>query len=108
MNVERSIRKSRELFRAKRVYADPVVHDGVTVIPAAAISGGGGGGGGENPDGNTGGGTGFGINARPVGAWIVREGHAEWKPSLDLTRAILGAQLLILLGLLIWWARQRD
>ena len=40
------------------------------------------------------GGAGFGVQARPVGAWVIRDGEATWKPALDLNRLVLFAFLL--------------
>ena len=107
MNVERALQKSRALMRAKRVYGEPVERDGVTLIPAASIIGGGGGGGSSDGNGQSDGGTGFGLIGRPSGAWVLRDGSAEWKPSFDLNLAMMGAQSLILFGLLVWLLRRR-
>jgi uncharacterized spore protein YtfJ len=109
MDVDGTLRKARGLMQARRVYGEPVERDGVTVIPAASISGGGGGGGSEDGNGTSDGGIGFGMTGSPVGAWVIRDGSAEWKPSLDLNRALRGAQLLALLLLLAFWLlRRRD
>ncbi|MGZ5332700.1 MAG: spore germination protein GerW family protein [Solirubrobacterales bacterium] len=107
MDVDGTLRKARGLMQAKRVYAEPIERDGVTVIPAASISGGGGGGGTDDGNGRSDGGGGFGMTGSPVGAWVIRDGSAEWKPSLDLNRALMGAQLLTLLLLLALWLRRR-
>ena len=106
MKFEDEIKKSRGLFRAKRVYGDPVERDGVTVIPAASIVGGGGGGGSHDGNGNEGGGTGFGLIGRPVGAWVVRDGQAQWKPSYDVNVAVIAAQF-VLFGFFLWLMRRR-
>ena len=108
MDVDRTLRRARGLIKAERVYAPPVERDGVTVIPAASISGGGGAGGSDDGNGQADGGGGFGLTGRPIGAWIVRDGNAEWKPSVDLDRALRGAQLLALLLILVWWLRSRS
>ena len=42
--------------------------------------GGGGGGGGDNEDN---GGGGFGLGARPVGAYVIKNGEVTWKPAID-------------------------
>lgn len=98
-------------MQAKRVYTAPVERDGVTVIPAASIVGGGGGGGTEDGNGHSDGGGGFGLIGRPVGAWVLRDGGAEWKPArgteLDRLAAALPAIGLALL-LLVWLLRRRD
>jgi uncharacterized spore protein YtfJ len=65
------------------------------VIPAAAVMGGGGAGGGEDPETKqTGGGTGFGLSARPVGAYVIDNGTMRWEPATDTTRLIVIAEML--------------
>jgi uncharacterized spore protein YtfJ len=82
---------ARDLFSAKLVYGEPVERDGVVVIPAAAVFGGGGGG-----EGGTGAlpvreGAGFGVFARPAGAFVVQHGRVRWVPAVDVTRLGLAA-----------------
>jgi uncharacterized spore protein YtfJ len=89
-NVDELLAGARETMAARRVYGDPVETDGVTVVPAAAVIGGGGGGG--DTEGN--GGAGFGVHARPVGAWVIRDGQASWKPVVDINVVALFAFLL--------------
>jgi uncharacterized spore protein YtfJ len=111
MQPDREMRRIQRLFNAKRVYAEPVERDGVTVVPAALVKGGGGGGGGVGPDGNDGGGLGFGVSARPVGAWVIGGGKAEWKPAgrFELNRVISLLPAIGVLALLVLWlARSRD
>jgi uncharacterized spore protein YtfJ len=109
VNVEQTVRRLRGVFQAKRVYADAVERDGVTVIPAATIFGGGGAGGGVNAQGDDGGGTGFGIISRPAGAWVISDEGAEWKPAADkdLELASLAAKLIFGLLAVIWLSRRR-
>ncbi len=109
MNAEELLENAREALQslqARRVYAEPYERDGVTVIPAAAVrgGGGGGGGGGEGPDGRghgSGGGGGFGLIARPVGAFVIKGDQVTWKPALDVTRLVLGSQLVLLAVLVL-------
>ena len=49
---------------------------------------------GEQPDGTTGGGGGFGVRARPVGAYVIRGEQVDWEPAFDLNRVILGGQVV--------------
>jgi uncharacterized spore protein YtfJ len=100
MDFMETIAGARDAMTVKRVYGDPYEHNGVAVIPAAAVQGGGGGGGGEE-DGRTGGGGGFGLRARPVGAYVIRGEQVYWESALDLNRVILGGQLLALAALLV-------
>jgi uncharacterized spore protein YtfJ len=89
-NVDEMLTGAREAMTVRRVYGDPVEGEGVTIVPAAMVRGGGGGGG--DDEGNGGGG--FGVQARPVGAWVLRNGEAMWKPAVDVNRIALFAFLL--------------
>ena len=93
MDVQQLIGEARDAMTARRVYGDPYEREGVTVIPAAAVRGGSGGGSGANADGEGGGG-GFGLTARPVGAWVITDEGAAWKPAPDVNRIVLGGQLI--------------
>lgn len=103
MDVQETISAARDAITVKRVYGDPYERDGVTVIPAAAVGGGGGGGSAEGPDADqTGGGAGFGLQARPVGAYVINNGHVHWEPVVDVSRiAQLGIVALIVAILVI-------
>lgn len=85
-------------FTAKRVFSEPHKEDGVTIITAAAIKGGGGMGqsGGEHGDGG-----GLGLKARPVGAYVLRDGRVVWKPAFDLSSIVLRGQLVVLTALVV-------
>jgi uncharacterized spore protein YtfJ len=98
MEFEATIAKARDAITVKRVYGEPYERDGVTVIPAAAVGGGAGGGGGEDPETKQqGGGGGFGLGARPVGAYVISNGTLRWEPAIDITRVILRGQLVVAL-----------
>jgi len=96
MTVEELMNKFRDSLQAKMVYAEPVEKDGVTVIPAAVVLGGGGAGGGKRADAAEGEGGGFGMIARPVGAFIIENGTVRWQPALDATRLILAGVFVLL------------
>jgi uncharacterized spore protein YtfJ len=99
MDVNDVLTGARSSMSVTRVFGEPIERDGVTVIPAAIVSGGGGGGGGPSPDGgDEGGGAGFGVRARPAGAFVIRSGEVTWKPALDPTR--IGRQVVLVIGLL--------
>lgn len=91
-NVDELLAGARDAISVKRVFGDPVETDGVTVIPVASVGGGGGGGG----DAELNGGGGFGLIARPVGAYVIKDGEVTWKPAVDANR--VGA-LAFILGL---------
>jgi uncharacterized spore protein YtfJ len=101
MNFMEAISSARDAMTVSRVYGEPYERNGVTVIPAAAVQGGGGGGGGDQPDGRTGSGGGFGLRARPVGAYVIRGDEVRWEPAVDLSRVILGGQLLAMIAMLV-------
>jgi len=84
---------ARDIFSARLVYGEPVERDGTVVIPAAAIAGGGGGGADDSGALPVREGAGFGIFARPVGAFVVRDGAVTWVPAVDVTRLGLVAAL---------------
>jgi uncharacterized spore protein YtfJ len=97
MNVDEMIRGTQDAMSAKRIYGEPIERDGLTIIPAAKVSGGGGGGG----DAEHNGGGGFGVRARPVGAYVIKDGEVRWEPALDLNRIILGGQIVAIFFLLV-------
>jgi uncharacterized spore protein YtfJ len=92
-DVDEMWKGARDAMTVKRVYGDPVQSDGVTLVPAAAVRGGAGGGG--DKEGDRGGG--FGIAARPVGAYVIRDGSVSWRPVVDLNRVLLLAAALLFL-----------
>jgi uncharacterized spore protein YtfJ len=106
MDFQEAISNARDAMTAKRIYGEPYERNGVAVIPAAAVMGGGGGGTGDQPDGSSGGGGGFGLRARPVGAYVVKGDRVRWQPSLDLNRVILGCQVLGLVAILLTHRRR--
>jgi uncharacterized spore protein YtfJ len=100
MSVKDTIDAARDSMSARRVYGDPYERNGVAVIPAAAVQGGGGGGEAEHGEESDGGG-GFGLIARPVGAYVINGDEVSWQPAFDLNRLILGCQLLGLAAILL-------
>jgi uncharacterized spore protein YtfJ len=101
MDVQQMMEQARDMLTVRRVFGEPLEKDGITVIPAARVQGGGGGGGGQGPEGTGGGsGGGFGLNARPVGAFVIRAGQVSWQPALDVNRIVLGAEVVAVVALL--------
>jgi len=96
MNALEVLNQTKDAITVRRVYGEPYQQDGVTIIPAANVMGGGGGGG--DTEGNGGGG--FGMSARPAGAWVIKDGEAQWRPALDLNRVIFMGQLVAIVALL--------
>jgi uncharacterized spore protein YtfJ len=108
MDVQEAISQARDAITVKRVYGEPYERDGVTVIPAAAVAGAGGGGAGEDTERHqVGGGSGFGLGGRPVGAFVIAEGEVSWRPAVDVTR--IAQQALIAAGVIaLLYLRRRD
>ena len=83
-----------DVMTVRRVFGEPYERDGVTIIPAAAVRGGGGSGSGKEegrtaegrPEGGRqeGEGGGFGITARPAGAYVYKDGTVTWQPAVDV------------------------
>jgi len=72
----------------------------VTFIAAARVSGGGGGGGGHDKDGQEGQGGGFGVQARPAGAYVIKDGNVRWMPAVDVNRVIAALGVVIVMFLM--------
>lgn len=87
------------------VFGTPISQDGLMVLPMARVRGGGGGGNGTAAQGGSGGG--FGVNARPVGAFVIQHGMVRWKPAIDVTRIVLGGQIVAIVALLTARAAMR-
>ena len=81
---------------AGQVFGPPITQDGTMVLPVARVSGGGGGG-----NGGDGTGAGAGLVARPVGVYVLRGGEVTWSPAVDVTRIVLGGQLVAVAGMLL-------
>jgi uncharacterized spore protein YtfJ len=94
MNVTEALRSTTDLITVRRVFAEPYEKDGVTVIAAAVVTGGAGGGSGTDPRGQQGEGAGFGASARPVGAYVIKDGAVTWRPAIDANRIIALAGLV--------------
>jgi uncharacterized spore protein YtfJ len=102
-----------------RVFGDPVERDGVVLLPVARVTSGGGAGAGsgvpltkEQRDNlkltddaaapaQEGSGGGFGMNVKPAGVFILKNGEVTWRPALDLNAVILGGQAVAIVALLV-------
>jgi uncharacterized spore protein YtfJ len=80
--VERVAEKMGMAASAKNVYADPVEHDGVTIIPVAKVRWGFGGGSGKK-QGKRGKGGGGGMHSTPLGYIEMKDGETTFKPIND-------------------------
>ena len=89
MGMDEIVAAARDAFGARLVFAEPYTRDGTTVIAAAKVSGGGGGGGGQDRDkSQEGSGGGFGLHARPSGAYVMKNGAVRWMPAVDANKVI--------------------
>jgi len=104
MDVQTMIDRARDGLSGRLVFAEPVERNGVTVIPAARIQGTAGGGGGEGPEGQGGRGSGggFGLSARPVGAFVVKGTDVAWQPAIDVNRIVFGAQVVAVAAMFVF------
>ena len=98
MDVQQMVSEARDAVTVKRVFGEPYERNGVTVIPAATIRGGAGGGGDHRSD-EGGSGGGFGVIARPVGAYVIKDGVVTWQPAFDLNRTIVIGGVLTAIAL---------
>jgi uncharacterized spore protein YtfJ len=86
MRVAELATRVRDAITVSRVFAEPCEKEGVTVIAAATVVGGAGGGGGHDERGQEGEGGGFGVVARPAGAYVIKDGRVRWRPAVDANR----------------------
>ena len=104
MNPDEILGAARDALTVRRVFGDPIERDGALVIPVARVRGGGGGGGGSGEAeqrGATGWGGGFGLDAHPVGVYVIRDGQVSWQPAIDVTRIALRGQIVVIAALLV-------
>jgi uncharacterized spore protein YtfJ len=90
IDVTQLVADARDMLTVKRIFGEPIDHNGVRVIPVARVRGGGGGGGGSGPDGEgSGGGGGFGMIASPVGVYVIKGDDVTWQPTTNPERTAL-------------------
>jgi uncharacterized spore protein YtfJ len=104
MKLDEILGSARDAITVRRVFAEPYEREGLTIITGAAVSGGGGGGSGGDQRGQEGAGGGFGVNARPAGAFVVRDGKVRWYPAVDVNR-LAGALAIVAVAYLFARAR---
>jgi uncharacterized spore protein YtfJ len=91
MHVDQIMQTAKDAITVRRVFGEPYEHDGLTVIPAAAVTGGLGGGAGRDAKGQDGEGGGALMTGRPVGAYVIKDGVVSWKPAIDPARLLTAA-----------------
>ncbi len=96
MDAQQILVGTQEALTARRVFGEPIHVNDTTVIPAAVVRGGGGAGERNAEQG----GVGFGLEARPAGVYVVRDGDVSWHPAIDVNRIVLGGQIVAIVALL--------
>ena len=88
---------AQDTLTVKRAFGEPYSDNGLTIIPAAVVAGIAGGGSGHHLTGEDGDGGGFGVSARPLGAYVIQAGTTRWRLALDVNRlvAVAGAVLIV-------------
>ena len=88
MKVDELLTKAKDGLETKLVYGEPYEVDGVTVIVASTVGTGGGGRNSHDEKGRPGEGGGFGLSAKPVGAYVIKDGKLRWEPAIDVNRLV--------------------
>ncbi|HEY5184642.1 MAG TPA: spore germination protein GerW family protein [Actinomycetes bacterium] len=108
MDIDKFLGNAKDTLTVRRVFGEPYEKDGVTVIPAARVAGGGGAGSGQDEKGPQGEGGGFGMNATPAGAFVIRGGEVRWRPAVDPNRVFtVTAAVVIAVVLTRGWVLSR-
>lgn len=97
MDPQQILETAQATLTVRRVFGDPIQADGITIVPVARVNGGGGGGGRGTEEG----GVGYGLHARPVGVYVIRNGDARWRPAIDVNRVVLGGQLVAMTAIAV-------
>ncbi|MCB2224709.1 MAG: sporulation protein [Actinobacteria bacterium] len=93
MQVDEILGRAGDNDVARMVFGEPIDRDGVTMVPVARIARGGGGGT-DAREGRQDAGGGFGVIARPLGAYRIAGGKVTWVPAVDVTRIAIGGQVM--------------
>jgi uncharacterized spore protein YtfJ len=101
MKIDELLSRATDPLQARMVYTEPIEKDGITVIGAAKLIGGGGGGNGTDEHGQHGEGGGLGLTARPVGAYIIKDGKLRWEPAVDVNRVITTVGTVVVTAILV-------
>ena len=102
MDVQQLLSKVTDNLTVGRVFGEPIQHGDILIVPVARIRGGAGGGSGTgtgNDVSNNGGGGGF--DAKPAGVFVLKSGSVSWQPALDLTRIVIGGQVVTVVVALV-------
>jgi len=101
VKLDELITATKKSLEPRMVYTEPYDKDGITVIAAASISTGGGGGDNREEHGRSGEGGGFGLSAKPVGAYVIKNGDLRWQPAVDVNRLMATVGAIALAALFV-------
>jgi uncharacterized spore protein YtfJ len=95
MDVQELLSKVTDNLTVGRVFGEPIPHGDILIVPVARIRGGAGGGSGTGAtQEETGSGGGGGFDAQPAGVFVVKQGSVSWQPAVDVTRIVIGGQIV--------------
>jgi uncharacterized spore protein YtfJ len=101
MDVKELLSKVTDNLTVGRVFGAPIQHGDVMVVPVARIRGGAGGGSGAGPGKEEGSGGGGGFEATPAGVYVIKDESVAWHPAVDVTRIVVGGQLVAVVVALV-------
>jgi len=101
MDVKELLSKVTDNLTVGRVFGEPIQHGDVLVVPVARIRGGAGGGSGAGPGKEEGSGGGGGFEATPAGVYVIKDEAVAWHPAVDVTRIVVGGQLVAVVVALV-------
>lgn len=91
--LEQMVEHGTDAMTVKRVFGEPMVRDGLTLIPVAKVRGGGGAASGEGPDAKgKGQGGGFAMTARGMGTYVIKGDEVRFVPAVDVN------QIMVVMG----------
>src|SRR5690349_10251601 len=85
--LDKLVEQGTDAMTVKRVFGEPITHDGLTLIPVARVRGMGGQGSGEGPNSQgKGEGSGFAMTAKAMGTYVVKGETVRFVPAVDVNR----------------------
>ena len=85
------IEQVQELVSGRAVFGEAYAKNGVTMVPVARVRTASRGGSGPAA-----------VDARPVGAFVIKGDDVRWMPAFDLNRVIFMGQVVVLAGIFSW------
>ena len=101
MDVKELLSKVTDNLTVGRVFGEPIQHGDVLIVPVARVRGGAGGGSGAGPGKEEGSGGGGVFEATPAGVYVLRNESVAWHPAVDVTRIVVGGQLVAVVVALV-------